>query len=64
MGGKTDELKGRTKEAYGDLTDDERMKQEGRQDKAAGKVKGKLDDAEDWAEEKVDDLKERLDRDR
>jgi uncharacterized protein YjbJ (UPF0337 family) len=64
MGGKTDELKGRTKEAYGDLTDDERMKQEGQRDQSAGKVKGKLDDAEDWAEKKVDDLRERLDRDR
>jgi uncharacterized protein YjbJ (UPF0337 family) len=64
MSGKTDELKGRTKEAYGDLTDDEKMKQEGRRDQTAGKVKDKLDDAEDWAEDKVDEVKERLDRDR
>jgi uncharacterized protein YjbJ (UPF0337 family) len=63
MSGTTDELKGRTKEAYGDLTDDEKMKQEGRRDKTAGKVKQKLDDAEDWAEEKVDELKDRLNRD-
>ena len=64
MSGKTDEIKGRTKEAYGDLTDDEKMKQEGQRDETAGKVKEKLDDAEDWAEEKVDDVKEKLDRDR
>jgi uncharacterized protein YjbJ (UPF0337 family) len=64
MSGNTDELKGRTKEAYGDLTDDEKLKQEGQRDKTAGKVKEKLDDAEDWAEEKVDDVKEKLDRDR
>lgn len=64
MSGKTDELKGRTKEAYGDLTDDEKMKQEGRRDQTAGKMKEKLDDAEDWAEDKVDEVKERLDRDR
>jgi len=64
MSGKTDELKGRTKEAYGDLTDDEKMKREGQQDQAAGKMKDKLDDAEDWAEDKIDELKDRLDRDR
>jgi len=64
MSGKTDELKGRTKEAYGDLTDDEKMKQEGRRDKTAGKMKGELDRAEDWAEDKIDEVKERLDRDR
>ena len=64
MSGKTDELKGRTKEAYGDLTDDEKMKREGRRDETAGKTKNKLADAEDWAEDKIDELKERLDRDR
>jgi uncharacterized protein YjbJ (UPF0337 family) len=35
MSGKTDELEGRMKEAYGDLTDDEESKDT-------------LDDAEDW----------------
>jgi len=64
MSGKTDELKGRTKEAYGDLTDDEKMKQEGQRDKTAGKMKDKLEHAEDWAEDKIDDAKEQLERDR
>jgi uncharacterized protein YjbJ (UPF0337 family) len=64
MSGKTDELKGRTKEAYGELTDDEKLKQEGRRDETAGKMKGTLDRAEDWAEDKIDEVKERLDRDR
>ena len=64
MSGKTDQLKGRTKEAYGDLTDDEKMKQEGRRDKTEGKLKDKVDDAGDWLEDKIDDTRDRLDRDR
>jgi len=62
MSGKTDELKGRTKEAYGDLTDDERMKREGQKDKAAGEMKDKVDDAGDWVEEKIDEARDKLDR--
>jgi uncharacterized protein YjbJ (UPF0337 family) len=38
-GGKTDELKGRVKEAAGALTDDENLKREGQRDQAVGKVK-------------------------
>jgi len=64
MSGKTDELKGRTREAYGGLTDDEKMKQEGRKDKAEGKMKDKVDDAGDWVEDKIDDVRNRLDGDR
>jgi uncharacterized protein YjbJ (UPF0337 family) len=62
MSGKMDEMKGRTKEALGDLTDDDEMKREGKRDQAAGDVKQKIDDAGDWAEDKVDDLKEKADR--
>jgi uncharacterized protein YjbJ (UPF0337 family) len=36
--GKTDELKGRVKEAAGVLTDDDELKHEGRVDQAVGKV--------------------------
>ena len=39
MSGKTDELKGRVKEAAGALTDDPKLKREGRIDQAAGKMK-------------------------
>jgi uncharacterized protein YjbJ (UPF0337 family) len=35
MEGKTDELKGRVKEAAGDITDDRDLKNEGKKDKAA-----------------------------
>ncbi len=37
--GKTEELKGRLKEAAGVLTDDAKLKQEGQIDQAVGKVK-------------------------
>jgi uncharacterized protein YjbJ (UPF0337 family) len=37
--GKTDELKGRVKEAAGALTGDEKLKREGKTDQAVGKIK-------------------------
>jgi uncharacterized protein YjbJ (UPF0337 family) len=39
MSGKADEIKGRVKEAVGDLTDNQNLKDSGKPDKAAGKVK-------------------------
>lgn len=53
------ELKGRVKEAAGDLTDDKDLQNEGKTDQAAGKVKDKIDDAAD----KVKDMLHR-DKDR
>jgi uncharacterized protein YjbJ (UPF0337 family) len=38
-GGKSDELKGRVKEAVGALTDDKKLKREGKVDQAVVKVK-------------------------
>lgn len=38
MSGTTDEIKGRVKEAVGVVTDNERLKNEGRLDQAVGKV--------------------------
>jgi uncharacterized protein YjbJ (UPF0337 family) len=60
----TDEMKGRTKEAAGVLTDDDELKREGQHDQQAGKAKDKLREAEDWAEDKIDDLRDRVDRDK
>ena len=57
MEGKKDELKGRVKEAAGDLTDNHDLKREGKEDKAAGKVKQKVEGAKDWVEDKIDDIK-------
>jgi uncharacterized protein YjbJ (UPF0337 family) len=45
--GKADELKGRAKEAVGDLTDDDSLKAEGKVDRAEGSTKDKIDDAAD-----------------
>lgn len=55
--GKTDEAKGRIKEAAGDLTDDDGLKNEGKVDRATGKVK----DAADKVADKVKDAVNRGD---
>ncbi|HVB81381.1 MAG TPA: CsbD family protein [Candidatus Binataceae bacterium] len=39
MSGTSDEIKGRVKEAAGVVTDNQRLKNEGRMDQAVGKVK-------------------------
>jgi uncharacterized protein YjbJ (UPF0337 family) len=58
----TDDLKGRAKEAVGDLTDDDHLKNEGRADRATGKVKDAIDKVEDKAKELVDDVRDRIQR--
>ena len=47
MGGKLDQVKGRIKEAAGVLTDDDRLKREGKVDQVVGKVKGEAEKAVD-----------------
>jgi uncharacterized protein YjbJ (UPF0337 family) len=51
--GTTDDLKGRAKEAAGDLTDDQGLKNEGKVDRASGSVKDKVDDAGDAMKDAV-----------
>jgi uncharacterized protein YjbJ (UPF0337 family) len=51
--GAFDDAKGRVKEAAGDLTDDQSLKNEGKVDQATGKVKDKLGDAADAAKDAV-----------
>ncbi len=51
--GKSDELKGRVKEAAGALTGDKKLKQEGKVDQAVGKIK-------QTAEKAVDKIKDAL----
>jgi uncharacterized protein YjbJ (UPF0337 family) len=41
--GAVDEAKGKGKQAVGDLTDDDKLKNEGRVDEAKGKVKDAVD---------------------
>ena len=51
--GKTDEAKGRTKEAAGALTGDDGLKREGKVDRATGNVKDTLDKASDKVKDAV-----------
>jgi uncharacterized protein YjbJ (UPF0337 family) len=53
MGEHIDEAKGRTKEAVGDLTDDEKLQREGKIDRGLSSVKDKVDDVADKVKEKV-----------
>ena len=45
MAGKSDQMKGKAKEAVGDLTGDKDLKAEGKADRQAGEVKEKVDEA-------------------
>jgi uncharacterized protein YjbJ (UPF0337 family) len=58
--GKADELKGRAKQAAGDLTDDDDLKREGKMDEKGGKVKQAAEHAKDKIEEGVDKVKDKL----
>jgi len=53
MGEHIDEAKGRTKEAAGDLTGDDKLKREGKVDRGVSSVKDKVDDAADKVKEKI-----------
>jgi uncharacterized protein YjbJ (UPF0337 family) len=51
--GALDDAKGRVRQAAGDLTDDQDLKNEGTIDKATGKVKDKVGDAADAVKDVV-----------
>jgi uncharacterized protein YjbJ (UPF0337 family) len=53
---KVDEAKGRVKEAAGDLTDDPKLKREGKMDRAGAKVKEKTGEAVDRVKEKMNEV--------
>ena len=53
MSPNTDELKGRAKEAAGDLTDDDSLKREGKADRASGKAKDAVDSVTDKVKDAV-----------
>jgi uncharacterized protein YjbJ (UPF0337 family) len=48
-----DDVKGRLKEAAGDLTDNDDLKNEGKVDRAEGAVKDKVDEAADKVKDKL-----------
>jgi uncharacterized protein YjbJ (UPF0337 family) len=51
--GKFDDAKGRLKEAAGDLTDNQDLRNEGKVDKAAGSIKNKVAEAADKVKDAV-----------
>lgn len=53
MGEHIDEAKGRTKEAAGNLTDDDKLKREGKIDRATSSVKDKVGDVADKVKDTV-----------
>ena len=66
MSGQFDQAKGRVKEAAGDLTGDDELKNEGKADRVggeikekAGEVKEKVEDLVDKAKDKIQDLTDR-----
>ena len=54
---KADDLKGRAKEAAGDLTGNDDLEREGKADQAGASVKEKVNKVADKVKDKVDDLK-------
>ena len=60
--GKTEQLKGKVKQAAGDLTDDDRLHDEGVADEAAGTVQEGFGRSRRKVGEAIEDLGEKLKR--
>ena len=60
MSGTTDQVKGRVKEAAGDLTGDKDLQHEGKADRVGGEVKDKAEAAKDKVEGFVDSVKDKV----
>jgi uncharacterized protein YjbJ (UPF0337 family) len=61
MSGKSDQIKGRIKEAFGALRGDAKLKSEGRHDQQAGEAKSKVARAEDKVEQGIDKARDSID---
>jgi uncharacterized protein YjbJ (UPF0337 family) len=61
MSGSTDDMKGRIKEAAGDLTNDNDLKREGRADQAGATVKDAAEKLRDKVSDAVDAVKNKID---
>ena len=57
MSGKSEEIKGRIKEAAGALTGDDKLRREGKLDQATGKVKRVVEKVVEKTKEALNDLK-------
>ena len=62
MGDDLDKAKGKVKQAAGDLTDDDSLRNEGKADETAGKAKGFVGNMKDKAEGVIDSAKDKIDR--
>ena len=60
MAGKADQMKGKAKEAVGDLTGNKDLKSEGKADRQAGEVKEKVGKVEEKVDEGIDKVKDVL----
>lgn len=58
--GKSDEAKGRVKEAAGVLLGDKKLQREGKADQTAGKIKNAVKKAKDKADDVIDEVKDAL----
>jgi uncharacterized protein YjbJ (UPF0337 family) len=58
-----DQAKGKVKEAVGDLTDDEKLKNEGKADQLVGDAKEVVQNVADKADEVIDDIKKAVHKD-
>jgi uncharacterized protein YjbJ (UPF0337 family) len=59
MTGKQDEIKGRAKEAAGAITDNDKLRREGKIDQAAGKIKQTAEKAVEKVQEVAKDANKR-----
>jgi uncharacterized protein YjbJ (UPF0337 family) len=57
MAGKADQMKGKAKEAVGDLTGNKHLKSEGKGDRKAGEAKENVGKVEEKVEEVIDKAK-------
>jgi uncharacterized protein YjbJ (UPF0337 family) len=55
-----DQIKGRAKQAAGDLTDDDDLKREGKVDEHAGDAKEKVREVKDKVEDVIDKAKDKI----
>jgi uncharacterized protein YjbJ (UPF0337 family) len=60
MSSNADDLKGRAKEAVGDLTDNDDLKREGQADRAVGKAKHVIDDLGTKAKQFIDSIRDKV----
>lgn len=60
LDGKADKIKGRAKQAWGDLTDDQRTHDEGVADEASGKVQEGFGKARRKLGETLDDVADKI----